>query len=77
MNIYRWINIFSDIKLAITFSKFLIFKRLTNKQYDVVHTIAAKPNFIMGPIARIILGPETRIVGLMWIRIFYRACCNR
>ena len=56
MNIYRWINIFSDIKLAITFSKFLIFKRLTNKKYDVVHTITAKPNFIMGPIARIILG---------------------
>ena len=31
----------------------------------MVHTITAKPNFIMGPIARIILGPETRIVGLI------------
>ena len=65
MNIYRWINIFSDIKLSITFSKFLIYKRLTNKKYDVVHTITAKPNFIMGPIARIILGFDTRIVGLI------------
>ena len=65
MNIYRWINIFSDIKLAISFSKFLIFKRLNNKKYDIVHTITAKPNLIMGPIARIILGPETRIVALI------------
>ena len=65
MNIYRWINIFSDIKLAIIFSKFLIFKRLTNKKYDIVHTITAKPNLIMGPLARIILGFDTRIVGLI------------
>ena len=65
MHIYRWINIFSDIKLAITFSKFCIFKRLTNKKYDVVHTITAKPNLIMGPLARIILGFDTRIVALI------------
>ena len=65
MNIYRWINIFSDIKLAIIFSKFLIFKMLTNKKYDIVHTITAKPNLIMGPIARIILGSDTRIVALI------------
>ena len=65
MNIYRWINILSDIRLAITFSKFLILKRLSNKKYDVVHTITAKPNFIMGPIAKIILGSDTRIVGLI------------
>ena len=65
MDIYRWINIFSDIKLALTFSWFLIYKRLTNKKYDVVHTITAKPNLIMGPLTRIILGSDTRLVALI------------
>ncbi len=65
MDIYRWMNIFSDIKLALTFSRFLIFKRLTNKKYDVVHTITAKPNLIMGPLTRIILGSDTRLVALI------------
>ena len=31
MDIYRWINIFSDIKLALTFSGFLIYKGLLIK----------------------------------------------
>ena len=65
MDIYRWMNIFSDIKLALTFSRFLIYKRLTNKKYDVVHTITAKPNLIMGPLTRIILGSDTRLVALI------------
>jgi glycosyltransferase involved in cell wall biosynthesis len=65
MKIYRWINILSDLKLAITFSRFLIFKRLTNRKYNIVHTITAKPNLIMGPIARIILGFDIRLVALI------------
>ena len=63
--IYRWINIISDIKLLIKFSLFLLIKKFKNENYDIIHTITAKPNLIMAPIARLILGRKTRIVSLV------------
>ena len=63
--IYRWINLLSDIKLLINFSLFLLLKKFKNQNYDIIHTITAKPNLIMAPIARIILGKKTRIVSLV------------
>ena len=65
MEIYRWINILSDLKLAINFTIFLIFKRLKKRKYNIVHTITAKPNLIMGPLARIVLGLDIRLVALI------------